>query len=86
MFDMEEHNSLLKETEEEVRGLKEKQKRAQDEMGRHEEELMARWVEEKKEGKVPGDRVEELLSGLFSFHIILLSLTSPCFRFRVRLG
>ena len=75
VFDMEEHNRLLEATREEVKGVRARQKSAQDEMGRYEDELMARWVKEKAEGKVPGDRVEELLSGMNYLSPCLLPLS-----------
>lgn len=61
VFDMGEHNQLLRETREEVRGIRERQRRAQGEMQRVEEELMSRWMEERRAGKVPIDKVEALL-------------------------
>ncbi|KAL9577546.1 MAG: hypothetical protein Q9212_006297, partial [Teloschistes hypoglaucus] len=60
-FDMAVHNKLLAETEEEVKEVRRKQKKAQDRMLAYEEELMAKWTKEKAEGKIPVDRVEELL-------------------------
>ena len=61
MFDMAEHNKLLQDTKEEVRSMRERQKRAQDAMSKVEEELMGRWMEEKAAGKIPMDKVESLL-------------------------
>ena len=43
-FDMGEHNKLLEATKEEVKEIKKKQKRAQDEMQKVEYELMERWT------------------------------------------
>ncbi|KAL8764627.1 MAG: hypothetical protein Q9194_006931, partial [Teloschistes cf. exilis] len=60
-FDMAEHNRLLADTAEEVQAVRKKQKEAQDRMLAYEEELMAKWMKEKAEGKIPVDRVEELL-------------------------
>ncbi|KAL8630287.1 hypothetical protein Q9189_003994 [Teloschistes chrysophthalmus] len=60
-FDMGVHNTLLADTVEEVKEVRKKQKEAQDRMLAYEEELMAKWTREKAEGKIPVDRVEELL-------------------------
>ena len=62
VFDMAEHNALLQSTRDEVRAMKARQKRAQDSMQQHEDQLMAKWMEEKAAGKVPMDKVEALLS------------------------
>ena len=62
VFDMAEHNRLLKETEGEVAAIRQRQKRAQDVMQKVEDELMARWTEEKAAGKLPMDKIEALLS------------------------
>lgn len=61
VFDMAEHNRLLASTREDVRAMKARQKTAQDAMRKHEDDLMARWMEEKAQGKVPMDEVEALL-------------------------
>ena len=60
-FSMAEHNALLRETAEEVRGLREKQREAQTEMMRAEEESLKRWREEREKEKPAGDEVERLL-------------------------
>ena len=62
IFDMAEHNKLLEETKEEVKAVRQRQKAAQDEMQKFEDELMQKWTEEKAAGKVPMDKVEALLS------------------------
>ena len=62
VFDMAEHNRLLESTREEVEEVRKRQKQAQDEMQMYEDELMAKWTAEKAEGKVPMDKVEELLN------------------------
>ena len=59
---MAEHNLLLEETKAEVAQIRKKQKRAQDEMQKLEDELMEKWMEEKAAGKIPMDKVEELLN------------------------
>ncbi|KAI4254240.1 MAG: hypothetical protein LQ352_003194, partial [Teloschistes flavicans] len=71
-FDMAEHNKLLADTEGEVKEVRKKQKEAQDKMLEYEEELMQKWTREKAEGKIPVDRVEELLKDP-DIHV----LTSP---------
>ena len=62
VFDMAEHNKLLEQTRDEVVAIKQRQKKAQDEMQKYEDELMERWTAEKAEGKVPMDKVEALLN------------------------
>ncbi|KAK3178562.1 hypothetical protein OEA41_000699 [Lepraria neglecta] len=62
VFDMAEHNKLLEDTKDEVAAIRQKQKRAQDEMQKLEDELMAKWTEEKAAGKIPMDKVEALLN------------------------
>ncbi len=59
---MAEHNRLLEETKDEVAEIRKKQKRAQDEMQKLEDELMEKWMKEKAAGKIPMDRVEALLN------------------------
>jgi len=63
-FDMAEHNKMLEETREEVKTVRQRQKKAQDKMQTLEDELMAKWTKEKEEGKVPVDRVEALMNGI----------------------
>ncbi|KAL1613445.1 hypothetical protein SLS54_010607 [Diplodia seriata] len=60
-FDMAEHNALLAETAEEVRGIRARQAVAQEEMVRAERESLARWREEKKSQQVDESTVESLL-------------------------
>ena len=62
VFDMAEHNRLLSETKEEVKVMRQKQAKAQADMQKKEDELMAKWTAEKAEGKIPMDKVEKLLS------------------------
>ncbi|KAF2225214.1 allophanate hydrolase subunit 2-domain-containing protein [Elsinoe ampelina] len=59
-FDMGAHNGLLERTREEVRGIRERQRVAQGEMVRAEEESLVRWREEKARSR--GD--EGLVEGL----------------------
>lgn len=61
-FDMEQHNKLLKETADEVKEIRRKQREAQAEMDKLEKELIDKWNKEKEESKVSVDAVEELLS------------------------
>ena len=60
-FDMAEHNKLLEDTREEVREMKERQRRAQEGVDRRERELLEKWENEKKAGRVSVDKVEALL-------------------------
>ncbi|KAJ9663199.1 hypothetical protein H2198_000960 [Neophaeococcomyces mojaviensis] len=61
-FDMKEHNKLLRDTAEEVKEIKRKQKEAQAEMDKIEKEMLEKWGKEKEQGKVSVDTVEELLN------------------------
>ena len=62
VFDMAEHNRLLDNTKEEVMAIRQRQKKAQDEMQKLEDELMEKWMKEKAEGKIPMDKMEALLN------------------------
>ena len=73
VFDMKEHNKLLRETEEEVKQIREKQRAAQMEMEKLEKELLEKWNKEKEATKTSMDAIEELLNG----KIPLSSLRSP---------
>jgi len=44
VFDMAEHNQLLEETRDEVKGIRERQRRAQDEMQKVEDDLMGTMI------------------------------------------
>lgn len=63
VFDMKEHNKLLKETAEELMQIRKKQREAQAKMDEVEKETLERWSKEKEQGKISLDTVEELLSG-----------------------
>lgn len=63
-FDMSEHNRLLGETSEEVKSIRERQAKAQEEMTKAENESLARWREEKSKNKVDESTVEDLLNGM----------------------
>jgi urea carboxylase len=65
VFDLEEHNKLLKDTKEEVEEIRQRQREAQAEMDGKEKEMLKKWEKEKEEGKISGDVVEELLHGRF---------------------
>ena len=62
-FDLGAHNRLLEETREEVERIREKQRKAQDEMLKLEAEMIEKWTREREEGKISVDTVEELLNG-----------------------
>jgi len=64
VFDMEEHNRLLRDTKEEVARIREEQREAQREMDELESMLLEKWGREKAERGVPVDMVEELLKGM----------------------
>ena len=68
IFDMKEHNELLRSTKDEVKAIKERQAKAQAEMDKLEKELMEKWTKEKAEGKILMDKVEALLNGMLRFH------------------
>lgn len=61
VFDMKEHNKLLEDTKEEVKRIREEQSKAQDEMLKLENELLAKWSKEKEAGKVSMDTVDEMM-------------------------
>ncbi|EHY53480.1 hypothetical protein HRR83_003686 [Exophiala dermatitidis] len=61
VFDMKEHNQLLRDTKDEVAQIRARQREAQAEMGKLEQELLAKWNKEKEAGKVSVDTVQELL-------------------------
>ncbi|KAL1983324.1 hypothetical protein VTN96DRAFT_10465 [Rasamsonia emersonii] len=63
VFDMAEHNKLLRETRDEVDAIRARQRKAQAEMERLEAELLARWEKEKAANSVSVDTIEALLQG-----------------------
>lgn len=79
VFDMKEHNELLRSTKDEVKVIKERQAKAQAEMDKLEKELMEKWTMEKAEGKIPMDKVEALLNGMLPFNLPVeaAKLTTP---------
>lgn len=65
LFDMAEHNKLLRETRDEVDAIRARQREAQAAMENLEAELLARWEKEKAANSVSVDAVEALLQGKF---------------------
>ncbi|KAE8353365.1 urea carboxylase [Aspergillus coremiiformis] len=61
IFDMAEHNKLLRDTKEEVAAIRARQRRAQEETDKLEAELLERWEQEKAARSVPVDAIESLL-------------------------
>ena len=60
-FDMMEHNRLLRDTEDEVKEIRARQREAQKEMETLERELLEKWNDEKEAAKPNTDAIEELL-------------------------
>ena len=63
LFDMAEHNKLLRDTADEVASIRKRQRVAQAEMDKLEAKLLAQWDEEKKGKEIPLDEIEGLLKG-----------------------
>ncbi|OCL07975.1 pyruvate carboxylase subunit A [Glonium stellatum] len=61
VFDMTTHNQLLEETREEVKIIRAKQAKAQEEMLQAEAESLAKWRKEKEESQIDEGTVEKLL-------------------------
>ncbi|KAL2000305.1 hypothetical protein VTN02DRAFT_3295 [Thermoascus thermophilus] len=61
IFDMAEHNRLLRETRDEVAAIRARQRQAQAEMDELERALLERWQKEKVANEIPTDKVEALL-------------------------
>lgn len=66
IFDMAEHNKLLRETKDEVAEIRARQRVAQVEMDKLEKQMLERWAEEKAANQVPMDTVEALMQGTYS--------------------
>jgi hypothetical protein len=64
-FDMAHHNKLLKDTEDEVKKLRDQRAVAQERMNQHEKKLFTQWTEEKKASEVDLDSVNSLLEGMY---------------------
>jgi len=62
-FDMAEHNKLLQDTAGEVKQLREKQTKVQDELVVAEHESLQKWREDKEKDKVDESTVDALLAG-----------------------
>jgi urea carboxylase len=65
-FDMAEHNKLLVDTADEVKEMRARQAKAQDEMTAAEADSLARWREEKAQSKVDVSSIESMLNGAYS--------------------
>ncbi|KAK4949830.1 hypothetical protein LTR10_011672 [Elasticomyces elasticus] len=61
VFDMKEHNQLLRDTKEEVEQIRAKQHEAQAEMDKLEKEYLEKWTKEKEANKISVDTIEDLL-------------------------
>lgn len=72
VFDMAEHNKLLRDTADEVAAIRSKQRQAQAEMDKLETELLERWTKEKAERGIPMDTIESLLKGMSTSFILSL--------------
>lgn len=66
MFDMAEHNKLLRDTKDEVAEIRARQREAQAEMEKLDKETMERWQKEKEANQIPMDTVETLLNGEYN--------------------
>lgn len=62
-FDMAEHNRFLAEVDDEVREIRKKQTKAQEEMIVAEKESLAKWREDLKKNKPDESTVDALLAG-----------------------
>ena len=62
-FDMKEHNQLLKDTKDEVEGIRRSQREAQAEMEKLEKGLLEKWAAEKRAQQPSTSTIEELLNG-----------------------
>ncbi|KAI9737373.1 MAG: hypothetical protein M1834_009527 [Cirrosporium novae-zelandiae] len=78
MFDMKEHNKLLKETRAEVEETRKRQRLAQEEMDKLEKEMLEKWNQEKAKDEIPMDEVEALLNGKCVLIIAMLHPTNSC--------
>ena len=62
VFDMKEHNKLLRDTADEVKQIRQEQSKAQEEMNSKEAEMLEKWGKEKEQGKVSMDTIDELMN------------------------
>ena len=65
-FDMAEHNKLLRDTADEVKEIRSKQAKVQEEMIKAENESLAKWREDKEKNKVDESTVDALLAGEYN--------------------
>jgi len=68
-FDMVEHNKLLVDTADEVKEIRAKQAKAQEEQTAAENESLAKWREDKSKNKVDEGTLEALLDGKQGAHL-----------------
>ncbi|EXJ82890.1 urea carboxylase [Capronia epimyces CBS 606.96] len=61
VFDMKEHNTLLRDTKDEVAQIRARQREAQAEMDKLEKELLAKWSKEKEANKISTNTIDQLL-------------------------
>ena len=71
-FDMVEHNKLLEDTAEEVKELRAKQAKVQEELIAAEHESLKKWREDKEKDKVDESTVDALLAGEYSYRRLML--------------
>lgn len=71
-FDMAEHNKFLEEVADEVAEIRDKQRKAQEEMIVAEKESLAKWRKDRENRKTDESTVESLLSGEFERRSVLL--------------
>lgn len=64
-FDMTEHNQMLRDTEKEVKEIRQKQMKAQEQIVQEDNESLERWRKEKAASKVDPSTVDQLLNGTF---------------------
>lgn len=62
-FDMAEHNKFLNEVDDEVKDIRSKQRKVQEEMITAEKESLAKWREDMQKNKVDESTVDALLAG-----------------------
>jgi urea carboxylase len=77
-FDMAEHNKMLEQTKDEVKDIRTKQAKVQEEMIQAEHESLAKWREDKEKNKVDVVTVDSLLAGssmsAISVHVSMLTV------------
>lgn len=79
VFDMAEHNKMLRETGSEVREIRAKQAKVQEKMIAAEKESLAKWREEKEKEKVDTGTVDALLAGkIFTLASSMCNANAAC--------